>query len=221
MKITEIEAIPFAVPYKRPVSFATAKQTHAEHVLVRIRTDEGLIGHSEAPARPFVYGESQTSIVAAIRDWFAPVLKGMDIRRVEAIYQKMVWVAGNHAARGSLDLAIWDLIGKMLNQPCRMLLGGYTDSLRVSELLNYGEPAEVVEHAQRMKDLYGINAFKVKTGRAVHLDVAICAAVRKALPSAELYVDGNHAWTADDAIQFARRTVDLGKIGRASCRERV
>jgi L-alanine-DL-glutamate epimerase-like enolase superfamily enzyme len=210
MKITEIEAIPFALPYKRTVSFGAVKQTHAEHVLIRVRTDEGLFGQSEAPARPFVYGESQKSIIAAIQDWFSPAMKGMDVRRVEAIYQKTTGVTGNHAARGSIDLAIWDLIGKMLNQPCRMLLGGYTDSLRVSELLNYGAPQEMAAHAQRMKDTYGINAFKVKTGRAVHLDVAVCAAVRKALPDAELYVDTNHGWTSDEAIQFARRTADLG-----------
>jgi L-alanine-DL-glutamate epimerase-like enolase superfamily enzyme len=64
-------------------------------------------------------------------------------------------------------------------------------------------------HAQRMKDTFGINCFKVKTGRAVHLDVAVCAAVRKSLPDAELYVDTNHGWTSDEAIQFARRTKDL------------
>ena len=210
MKITEIEAIPFAVPYKRMVSFGNVKQTHAEHLLVRVKTDEGLVGQSEAPARPFVYGESQKSILAAIQDWFAPAMKGMDVRRVEAIFQKTTNVTGNHVARGSIDLALWDLIGKMLNQPCRMLLGGYTDSLRVSELLNYGEPAAMAEHALGMKSKFGINAFKVKTGRAVHLDVAVCTAVRQALPDAELYVDTNHGWTSDQAIQFARRTADLG-----------
>jgi L-alanine-DL-glutamate epimerase-like enolase superfamily enzyme len=210
MKITEIEAIPFAIPYKRTVSFGNVKQTHAEHVLIRVKTDEGLIGQSEAPARPFVYGESQKSIVAAIQDWFAPAIKGMDIRRSEAVFHKMTSVAGNHAARGSIDLALWDLIGKMLGQPCRMLLGGYADGLRVSELLNYAEPEATAAHALKMKDAYGVNAFKVKTGRAVRLDVAVCAAVRKALPEAELYIDANHGWTADEAIQFARRTADLG-----------
>src|ERR1044072_2462783 len=134
MKITAIEAIPFAVPCKRTVSFGNVKQTHAEHVLVRVKTDEGLIGQSEAPARPFVYGESQKSIIAAIQDWFAPAMKGMDVRRLEAIYQKTTNVTGNHVARGSIDLALWDLIGKMLGQPCRMLMGGYTDSLGVSPL---------------------------------------------------------------------------------------
>jgi L-Ala-D/L-Glu epimerase len=210
MKITEIETIPFAIPYKRTVSFGTVKQTHAEHVLVRVRTDDGLIGQAEAPARPFVYGESQISIVAAIRDWFVPAIKGLDAIRVEAIHERMTGVAGNHAARGAIDLAVWDIVGKALGQPCRLLLGGYTNLLRASELLNYGEPAQMVAHAIEMKQRYGINAFKVKTGRAVKLDVAACIAIRKGLPDAELYLDSNHGWTADQAIEFARQTVDLG-----------
>ena len=44
MKITSVETIPFSIPYKRTVSFGNVKQTHAEHVLVRVRTDGGLIG---------------------------------------------------------------------------------------------------------------------------------------------------------------------------------
>ena len=209
MKITDIETIPFAIPYKRTVSFGNVKQTHAEHVLVRVRTDDDLVGQAEAPARPFVYGESQISIVAAIRDWFAPAVKGLDAMRVEAIHEKMTGVANNHAARGAIDLAVWDIIGKALGRPCRLLLGGYTDTLRVSELLNYGEPAQMVAHAQEMQQRYGIRAFKIKTGRAIKLDVAACLALRHALPDVELYIDSNHGWTADQAIQFARQTVDL------------
>jgi len=210
IKITSVETIPFSIPYKRTVSFGNVKQTHAEHVLVRVHTDDGLIGQAEAPARPFVYGESQISIVVAIREWFAPAIQGLGALRVEAIHERMTGVAGNHAARGAIDLAVWDIIGKALGQPCRMLLGGYTNSLRASELLNYGEPAEVVAHAIEMRDRYGINAFKIKTGRAVKLDVATCLAIRKSLPDAELYIDSNHGWSADQAIQFARRTADLG-----------
>jgi L-Ala-D/L-Glu epimerase / N-acetyl-D-glutamate racemase len=210
MKIASVETIPFSIPYKRTVSFGNVKQTHAEHVLVRVRTDGGLIGQAEAPARPFVYGESQTSIVNAIRDWFAPAIQGLDALRVEAIYERMTGVAGNHAARGAIDLAVWDIIGKTLGQPCRKLLGGYTNSLRASELLNYGEPGQMVAHAMEMRQRYGISAFKIKTGRAVKLDVAACIAIQESLPDAELYIDSNHGWTADEAIQFARQTADLG-----------
>ena len=66
MKITKIEAIPFSIPYRKPLSFASGQVTDAAHVLVRVHTDDGLVGTAEAPPRPFTYGETQASIVGVI-----------------------------------------------------------------------------------------------------------------------------------------------------------
>src|SRR5262249_14885440 len=52
--------------------------------------------------------------------------------------------------------------------------------------------------------------FKIKTGRAVKLDVTAYIALRNSLPDAELYIDSNHGWTADEVIELARQTTDLG-----------
>ena len=67
VKITAIEAIPFAIPYTKPLRFASGEVHTAEHVLVRVHSDDGVVGVAEAPPRPFTYGETQESIVAAIR----------------------------------------------------------------------------------------------------------------------------------------------------------
>lgn len=72
MKITQIEAIPFAIPYIKPLKFASGEVHVAEHVLVRVHTDEGVVGVAEAPPRPFTYGETQASIIAVINGIFAP-----------------------------------------------------------------------------------------------------------------------------------------------------
>src|SRR6185436_5902778 len=58
MKITGVEAIPFRIPMKRVEHFATGSILSLDHVLVRIETDEGLVGHAEAPPRSMIYGES-------------------------------------------------------------------------------------------------------------------------------------------------------------------
>jgi L-Ala-D/L-Glu epimerase / N-acetyl-D-glutamate racemase len=62
VKITAIEAIPFEIPFRRPFAFASGVATVADHVLVSVRTDEGIVGYAEAPPRPYTYGESQVSI---------------------------------------------------------------------------------------------------------------------------------------------------------------
>ncbi len=79
MKITAIEAIPFAIPYTKPLRFASGEVHTAQHVLVRVHSDDGVVGVAEAPARPFTYGETQESIVAAIQTLFAPRIVGMSV----------------------------------------------------------------------------------------------------------------------------------------------
>ena len=59
MKIAKVEAIPFAIPYRKPLRFASGEVHAAEHVLVRVHTDDGLVGTADAPPRPFTYGETQ------------------------------------------------------------------------------------------------------------------------------------------------------------------
>ena len=49
MKITAVEAIPFAIPYVKPLKFASGEVHTADHVLVRVHTDDGVVGVAEAP----------------------------------------------------------------------------------------------------------------------------------------------------------------------------
>jgi L-Ala-D/L-Glu epimerase len=114
MKITEIEAIPFAIPYTKPLKFASGEVHVAEHVLVRVHTDEGVVGVAEAPPRPFTYGETQASIVAVIEGIFAPQVVGLDLMEREQIHARLARTVGNPTAKSSLDMAIWDAMARCL-----------------------------------------------------------------------------------------------------------
>jgi hypothetical protein len=54
MKIEDVEAIPYQIPFRKPLKFASGQITHTEHVLIRIRTSDGFIGIADAPPRPYV-----------------------------------------------------------------------------------------------------------------------------------------------------------------------
>lgn len=203
MKITSIEAIPFSIPLTAPTSFAHAGIASAEHVLVRVHTDQGVVGQAEAPARPFTYGESQQSIVTAIRDWFAPALVGLDPLEREVARDKLSWLVHNHTARGAVDMAMWDVIGRSLGQPVRMLLGGYTDSMLVTHILFAASPEGMVDEALEMRERFGFGTFKVKVGKDTVADAAALRGLRAALgDDAELYVDANKGWTVDETIRM-------------------
>jgi len=211
MKIIKIEAIPFSIPYRKPLRFASGQVTDAEHILVRVHTDDGLVGTAEAPPRPFTYGETQASIMAVIDGVFSPQIIGISPLEREGIHARLNRTVANPAAKSAIDMAVWDLIGQSLGVPVTDLLGGFGNRMRVAHMVGFAEPSEMVAEAGRVRELYGITTFKVKVGRRpIDVDVAVCRALREALgDTVELYIDGNRGWTAADSARALRAMADL------------
>jgi L-alanine-DL-glutamate epimerase-like enolase superfamily enzyme len=210
VRITAVEAIPFALPYHRPPEFASGSVSSADNVLVRVHTDAGLVGQAEAQPRPYTYGETQASIVETVGGRLNDALTGVDPLRIELVAERCAGVAGNNVARGAVDLAVWDLAGRILGCPCHMLLGGFADDVAVAHMVSFGEPGAMAEEAVALNDRIGVNSFKVKVGRAPALDVAAVRAIREALPDADLYVDANRGWSYDDAVRAGDELATLG-----------
>ncbi|MFD2465755.1 mandelate racemase/muconate lactonizing enzyme family protein [Amycolatopsis silviterrae] len=211
MKITRVEAIPFAIPYRKPLRFASGEVHTAEHVLVRVHTDDGIVGVAEAPPRPFTYGETQAGIVAVLETVFAPQVVGLSLLERETVHARLSRTVGNPAAKSALDMAIWDALGQSLDVSVTELLGGYTDRMKVSHMLGFDEPAAMVAEAERIRDSYGITTFKVKVGRRpVSLDTAVVRALRERFGTeVDLYVDGNRGWTAAESARAMQEMADL------------
>jgi L-alanine-DL-glutamate epimerase-like enolase superfamily enzyme len=209
-RVVAVEAIPVALPLRRPARFASGKIETAYNVLVRIHSDAGVVGCAEAQPRPYTYGETQETILEAVRDWFAPRLEGVDPLAAERARMLSAGLKGNHCARGAVEVALADLAGQLLGVPCTTLLGGAADSVAVASMLSFGEPGEMAEEATRLHEQYGIGAFKAKVGRDVRLDIDSITAVRAAVPDAMLYVDANRGWTLEQARAAAPALIELG-----------
>ncbi|MFE2940897.1 mandelate racemase/muconate lactonizing enzyme family protein [Streptomyces sp. NPDC059255] len=212
MKVTAIETVPYAIPYTKPLRFASGEVHTAEHVLVRVHTDEGLVGVADAPPRPFTYGETQHSVIGVIGTLFAPQLTGMDVFDRERIHARLHRTVGNPAAKSAVDMALWDIAGQALGLSVTRLLGGWSDRMRVAHMLGFDAPERMAAEAERMRDTYGITTFKVKVGRRpLRLDLDVCRALREALgDEAELYVDGNRGWTASESAAALRELDGIG-----------
>jgi L-alanine-DL-glutamate epimerase-like enolase superfamily enzyme len=214
MKITRVEAIPFAIPYKKPLRFASGEVRAAEHVLVRVHTDDGVVGVAEAPPRPFTYGETQHGIVTVIEQLFAPQVVGLSLLEHEVVGARLERTVGNPAAKSALDMAIWDALGRSLDLQVTELLGGWTDRMRVCHMLGFDAPAAMVAEAERMRETHGITTFKVKVGRKpFQLDTAVVRALRDSLgEQVELYVDGNRGWSPAESARAMHEMADLGLL---------
>jgi L-Ala-D/L-Glu epimerase len=210
VRITTVEAIPFALPYRRPPAFASGTVSSADNVLVRVHSDAGLVGQAEAQPRPYTYGETQASIVDAVGGPLNESLTGLDPLRVELVAERCARVAGNNVARGAVDLAVWDLVGQILGSPCHTLLGGFADDVAAAHMVSFGEPVAMADEATEINERLGVDTFKVKVGRAPDVDVAAVHAIRDALPGADLYVDANRGWSYDDAVWAGDALIEVG-----------
>src|SRR5581483_9037829 len=127
MKITRVEPIPVCVPLKKGM---TTKTAHGEHVvspyvLVRVHTDEGLVGLGEATLAPRWSGETSKGCVAALRDLIAPALIGQDARQINVLRGTLDRVLRlNPFTKAAVEMALWDLLGKAAGVPVYQLLGG-------------------------------------------------------------------------------------------------
>src|SRR5919112_2873064 len=79
--IRRVDAIPVALPLKKPMKMAGVTITHAENLLVRIEAAQGLVGWGEAASAPTMTGDTLGGLVAAVRDHLAPLLVGQDAQQ--------------------------------------------------------------------------------------------------------------------------------------------
>ena len=211
MKITQIEAIPFKIPYATPLKWGRGGYLDAaEHVLVRVYTDGGIVGVAEATPRPTIYGESQVSILNAIQNWFAPMIVGLEPSHTEKIWAKFETIHWNPTAKGALDLAMHDAVAKAFGLPLWEMLGGSSDRLPVSWMLGMRPIAEMIQEAADMR-AKGFKAFKVKVGSDPEKDVQVIKSLREHLgPDALIYADANMAYSASTAIRTIKSMEEYG-----------
>lgn len=188
----------------------------AQTCLVKITAADGTVGWGEAHAP---LGPCATR--AVVEDVLAPLLLGGDPLAVEYHWERMY---GSMRLRGhstgyqleaisGVDIALWDLAGKLLGVPVYRLLGGpYRTSLPTYAS---GIPGTTIEervaHAhQFIAD--GYTAMKLSIGRGdIDSDLAMTAAVADAIRGqADLLIDAHGAYTADNALYVGRKLQELG-----------
>ena len=202
MKIDRLQVIPFGIPIRKFADAYTGFSV-SNAVLVKIYTNDGHVGYGEACAwEPEFYGETLESVSTTIEKYIAPKIIGEDPRNINKILSIIdANIAKITCAKEGIDLALHDLVGKILNVPVYTLLGGkFRDMIPVASEIGIDTPENMVKNAMNVLSL-GINVIKIK-GSANHaLDVERITAVRQAVGSdVELRLDPNAAWDVNSTI---------------------
>jgi L-alanine-DL-glutamate epimerase-like enolase superfamily enzyme len=203
MKITKVEAIPVRVPLKAGMVTKTAHGDHhtSDYVIVRVYTDDGIVGVGEATVSALWSGETSKSTVAAIEDLLGPALIGTDPTRIMAIRKTMDFLIKlNPFTKSAIEMALWDISGKALGVPVYRLLGGkLRDVIPTKMMIGAFDLPRVRLLAEQFLE-WGIRCLKVKVGLDLAGDIARVAAVREvAGPDITMTVDSNCGWNVATA----------------------
>lgn len=187
-------------------------------VLVRITTDQGLVGWGEchAPSAPRMHQR-------VISDLFAPILRGQDARRINALWERLFTterVRGystgvQFEALAGVDLALWDLLGKALGQPVCQLLGGrYRESQPLYRGIGGSTADALVADAKAAVDS-GMQMVKMgyRKGKGSEDFERVAAVAAFMKPHGQVAVDSLGAFKLYEAVQVGRRFDALGNIG--------
>jgi o-succinylbenzoate synthase len=218
MKLAEVEVFPYALPFERPYVTARGTLDRRESVMVRLITDEGLVGLGEGVPRALRGGADAAAVGRAIRKGTRR-LRRADLSdfageepTLAAVDAFIHSVAGRRIpapAKAAIEMAVFDLAGKASGRPLWSLLGA--DEARpvtCNATLVAGEPDAVADDAERWAQR-GFETFKLKLGAGD--DVAQVRAVRERLGAdARIRVDANAAWTPDEALGVLRVLEPLG-----------
>jgi muconate cycloisomerase len=216
LMISEIKSTIVDVPTVRKHKLSSLSVTAQSYVIVELRLSNGVIGIGEAATLggPRWSEESVESIKATIDTYLASALIGSAADRFEAARVRMDEAAKrNNAAKGAIDSALFDAVGKTLDVRAVQLLGGVVrDSVPVLWTLASGDPAQEIDEAER-KIAAGLhNTFKVKIGaQTPEADMARMRRLAGALEGrATLIVDANQAWDETTALRCLPILAEIG-----------
>jgi cis-L-3-hydroxyproline dehydratase len=208
MKITRISAYAVELPSRRgPFTISNERTTDSlTTTIVQLDTDVGISGYGECCTGGPGYLDGFTdSVQAGIRK-LAPSLIGLDPLETNVVNARMdALLKGQLAAKSPIDIACWDIQGKLFGVPISTLLGGkFLDSIPVFEAISLGEPEEMASRAEKLK-IDGIRNYQIKLGGAPDKDILRAQAVIDEIGKWDFITcDANGWWTRAEALKVAR-----------------
>lgn len=234
MKITNVTGIPLRCSCEA-ISDALSTSFARQALLVKIETDTELYGIGEA----FTYGAPLEAMQVLVENELGAMLIGRDPSMIEEIWQTMYWRSIAHGRRGlimgaisGIDIALWDLFGKMVHQPVAKLLGQHFDRIPSYASGGFYKAGKGIDGLRAELEGYmkkGYRDAKIKIGRnndragqplkymafqenvvTIEEDYQRIAAAKEIVGGGRLLVDTNASWDSFAAIERGKELVKLG-----------
>lgn len=212
MKISNIKAEKVKLELFVPFVTAALSRTFQHTVLVKVETDEGVFGVGEAVPTRHITAETVDSVLVVINELKEKLL-GMNPLSIEAIHSVMdTHIAANTSAKAAIDIALYDIKGKVMNAPLYQVLGGFHNCVETDVTLSIQKPGQLMEAAKK-EVARGFRILKIKIGLNPAEDIEGIRMVREAVgDKVKIKVDANQGYSHADAIMVINELKKYGVI---------
>jgi len=210
MRIISATAIPRELHLNEPFVIANETVDSASNVFIKLETDSEIIGWGCATPDT-VTSETTETVMSAFSSVIKPLLEGKDPTCIHLLHEEIEQrLSGNPSVKAGVNIALYDLLGKIAGLPLYRLLGGYKDKIETSVTIGLGSIDAMVEKGQLLVSK-GFSCLKVKCGMDPDLDIEAVLAIRNAVgPTIKIRMDANEGYTVEQALRVVQTLEDLG-----------
>jgi L-alanine-DL-glutamate epimerase-like enolase superfamily enzyme len=203
MKIIQAMAIPVELQLKEPFAIANETIEVADNILIRLETETGIIGWG-CSTPDAVTSETKDTV---LRNFEAAkrLVIGCDPTRINLVnFALDSGIKGNSSLKAGINMALYDIIGKMAGIPLFRLLGGYREKIATSVTIGLNNTNLMVEKAKQIVS-DGFKFIKIKCGINVDDDIENIIAISEAVgPTIKLRLDANEGYSVEEALRIVK-----------------
>lgn len=218
--IKDIQVKAIELPLKKQWKISLYSQSTRTHAVLKIITEDGITGYGEAAPSPAFMGETGNTIDLVINKYLKPVLIGQNVFDADVIHERMnSAIYGNYAAKSTVDIALYDAMGKTLKVPVYKLLGGkYRDKVELSWVVGMQDLDLSIQEAKE-KLSEGYKVLKIKVGNSPEVDYKLIERIRREIgQDVILRLDANQGYDYKTALLTFR---EIEKFGLESIEQPV
>lgn len=213
MKITDIQFKIADFKFNEPFKISFAILQGYQTLVLKMITDEGIIGYGEAGPLEYVTGDTlETALIIGKK--FRSLLIGQDPLAIGNIHEIMdSFIAYNTSIKAAIDIACYDIAAKKMGIPLYRYLGGVKRSLFSDVTIGIDTPENMAIQCKKWVDK-GFTILKIKLGESIDLDLERIRCIRHMIGNEiVLRVDANQGWNVRDSIyishEFEKYNIEL------------
>lgn len=205
--IKRVDAFGLNLPLNKVVLMAGVELRTVESLLIRIETENGLVGWGEASSAPSHGGASLTDMLTSFHKEIHDFLIGKNVLELSGITQQLNRITKDATSTvAAVDVALYDLLGKYLKVPVHLLLGGQQRH-QVPPLWLIGNSSIEQDLSEAQKKWgQGYRFFKLKLGvKSLDDDIALTIAIREKFgDSLQICADANMGMSLEQATRYVQ-----------------